>query len=258
MEKKAMNSEKEMVHKIEAEGDRARCILDQARQKFYEIEDILQEVKHLLKQAKKHRDRAEDTPSDCEKIEQNVDLETKKQAEELLEQANENCDLLNTKYEKVRHKYKDAQRFYDDCKTAEFLCSKGKSLHEKLEDERCFEYVLRLLQLIVQDEKRACDEIQKIYDDVRKEWPHSVVRLHKQDLNKASSEEIENVYGIGPTLTTDITEKRTSKNGFSDWDEVREIPNVGPERVKFLQKHFYLIKPKQSLTLLYLQNKYFF
>ena len=68
IEKKAMNSEKEMVHKIEVEGDRARCILDQARQKFYEIEDILLEVEHILKQAKKHRDRAEDTLSDCKKI----------------------------------------------------------------------------------------------------------------------------------------------------------------------------------------------
>ena len=186
-----------------------------------------------------------------------MDLETEKQAKKLLEQANENCDQLNTKYEKVRHKYKDAPRFYDDCKIAEFLCSEGKSLHEKLEDERCFEYVLRLLQLIVRDENQACDEIQKIYDDVRKEWPHSVVRLHKQDLNKASSEEIENVHGIGPTVAKNIAE-RTSKDGFSHWDEVRDIDGVKNKKVQFLQKYFCLIKPKQSLTLLYLQHKYFF
>lgn len=49
----------------------------------------------------------------------------------------------------------------------------------------------------------------------------------KLDLNSCSVDDIANVEGMNRKTAQQIIDHRDRMNGFSDWDDVRQIPGVG-------------------------------
>jgi competence protein ComEA len=58
----------------------------------------------------------------------------------------------------------------------------------------------------------------------------------KLDLNRASEEELRLVPGVGAKLARAIVEARSARGGFKAWDEVDEVPGVGPVKLARLKE----------------------
>ncbi len=67
----------------------------------------------------------------------------------------------------------------------------------------------------------------------------------KIDLNKAKQEQLERVYGIGPTLAKRILAYRTKNKGFISTVELQEIYGLQPEVITAIQKQFELKTPRK-------------
>lgn len=58
----------------------------------------------------------------------------------------------------------------------------------------------------------------------------------KLDLNRASEEELRLIPGIGARLAHALVEARSARGGFKSWDEVDEVPGVGPAKLARLKE----------------------
>lgn len=56
----------------------------------------------------------------------------------------------------------------------------------------------------------------------------------KLDLNRATEQELALVSGVGPSLARAIVEERTARGGFRSWEDVDEVPGVGPQKLEAL------------------------
>ncbi|SPL97109.1 Late competence protein ComEA, DNA receptor [[Actinomadura] parvosata subsp. kistnae] len=57
------------------------------------------------------------------------------------------------------------------------------------------------------------------------------------DLNTATTDQLEQLPGVGEVLAARITEFRTNRGGFTTVDQLREVTGIGPRK-------FEEIKPK--------------
>jgi competence protein ComEA len=57
----------------------------------------------------------------------------------------------------------------------------------------------------------------------------SVLRL---DLNRATAEELQQLSGIGPAISSEIVRYRQSRGGFRSVEELVEVPGIGPKRLE--------------------------
>jgi competence protein ComEA len=58
----------------------------------------------------------------------------------------------------------------------------------------------------------------------------------KLNLNRASSEELTLVPGVGPALAKALIRARAESGGFRTWDEVSSVRGVGPTKLRSLQR----------------------
>ncbi len=65
----------------------------------------------------------------------------------------------------------------------------------------------------------------------------------KLDLNRANEEELRLISGVGPKLARELVEARAARGGFKSWDEVDEVPGVGPARLAQLKEAADLLPP---------------
>jgi len=55
------------------------------------------------------------------------------------------------------------------------------------------------------------------------------------DLNRAAAEELTALPGVGPELARALVRYRESHGAFQSWDEVDEVPGVGPAKLDLLR-----------------------
>jgi competence ComEA-like helix-hairpin-helix protein len=67
--------------------------------------------------------------------------------------------------------------------------------------------------------------------------------LHPVNLNTASSEELQEVPGIGPSTAEKILQARKSYGTFKSVDELQAIRGIGPKRLEKMRKYLTVGKP---------------
>jgi competence protein ComEA len=65
--------------------------------------------------------------------------------------------------------------------------------------------------------------------------PQKLTAGAKLNLNRANAEELAAIDGVGPALARAIVEQREKKGGFKSWEEVDQVPGVGPARLDGLK-----------------------
>ena len=70
--------------------------------------------------------------------------------------------------------------------------------------------------------------------------------LHPINLNTASSAELQQVPGIGPSTAGKILEMRKSYGAFKSVDDLRAIKGSGPKKLDKVRKYLSVGKPAQS------------
>lgn len=56
------------------------------------------------------------------------------------------------------------------------------------------------------------------------------------ELNAASAEDLALLPGVGPELAKALVAERARLGGFTSWDQVDQVPGVGPARLTTLQQ----------------------
>ncbi len=79
----------------------------------------------------------------------------------------------------------------------------------------------------------ACDSLQ-----AKKKPP-----LHPINLNTATSEQLQEVPGIGPATADKILKMRKSYGAFKSVDDLRAIKGIGPKRLEKMRKYLTVAKP---------------
>lgn len=67
--------------------------------------------------------------------------------------------------------------------------------------------------------------------------------LHPINLNTASSEQLQEVPGIGPVTAEKILKMRKSYGPFKSVDDLRAIKGIGPKRLEKMRKYLTVGKP---------------
>lgn len=57
----------------------------------------------------------------------------------------------------------------------------------------------------------------------------------KLDLNRASRDELSLLPGIGPGLAAALIDARRARGRFGTWEEVDEVPGIGPAKLEVLK-----------------------
>jgi competence ComEA-like helix-hairpin-helix protein len=70
--------------------------------------------------------------------------------------------------------------------------------------------------------------------------------LHPVNLNTASSAELQQVPGIGPSTADKILKARKSYGSFHSVDDLRAIKGIGPKKLDKMRKYLAVSKPPQS------------
>jgi competence protein ComEA len=65
--------------------------------------------------------------------------------------------------------------------------------------------------------------------------PQKLTAGAKLDLNRASEVDLAAIDGVGPALARAIVEARARQGGFKSWDEIDQVPGVGPARLEGLK-----------------------
>jgi competence protein ComEA len=63
------------------------------------------------------------------------------------------------------------------------------------------------------------------------------------DLNSAGEADLSAVPGVGPHLARALVEARARRGGFRSWEEVDEVPGVGPAKLELLRQSCHLTPP---------------
>ena len=61
----------------------------------------------------------------------------------------------------------------------------------------------------------------------------------------AAEADLTAIPGVGPHLARALVEARARRGGFGSWDEVDEVPGVGPAKLEALQRHCRLTPPSR-------------
>ena len=67
--------------------------------------------------------------------------------------------------------------------------------------------------------------------------------LHPVNLNTATSEELQQVPGIGPVTAEKILQARKSYGAFKSVDDLQAIKGIGPKRLEKMRKYLTVGKP---------------
>ena len=70
--------------------------------------------------------------------------------------------------------------------------------------------------------------------------------LHPVNLNSATSEELQEVPGIGPVTAEKILQARKSYGAFKSVDDLQAIKGIGPKRLEKMRKYLTVSKPPQT------------
>jgi competence protein ComEA len=70
--------------------------------------------------------------------------------------------------------------------------------------------------------------------------------LHPVNLNTATSEQLQEVPGIGPATAEKILQARKSYGAFKSVDELQAIKGIGPKRLEKMRKYLTVGKPAQA------------
>jgi competence protein ComEA len=70
--------------------------------------------------------------------------------------------------------------------------------------------------------------------------------LHPINLNTASSAELQQVPGIGPSAADRILQMRKSLGAFKSLDDLRAIKGIGPKKLDKIRKYLSVGKPAPS------------
>jgi len=70
--------------------------------------------------------------------------------------------------------------------------------------------------------------------------------LHPVNLNTASSAELQQVPGIGPSTAEKILQARKSYGAFKSADDLQAIRGIGPKKLDKMRKYLTVGKPPQS------------
>ena len=70
--------------------------------------------------------------------------------------------------------------------------------------------------------------------------------LHPVNLNTATSEELQEVPGIGPATADKILQARKSYGAFKSVDDLQAIKGIGPKRLEKMRKYLTVSKPPQT------------
>lgn len=71
----------------------------------------------------------------------------------------------------------------------------------------------------------------------------------KIDLNKATTDQLQKVYGVGEKLSERILNYRTQHHGFISLVELEEVYGLSPETIEEIKKSFHLKTPKVVKTI---------
>jgi len=72
--------------------------------------------------------------------------------------------------------------------------------------------------------------------------------LHPINLNTATSAELQQVPGIGPSTADKILKMRKSYGAFKSVDDLRAIKGIGPKRMEKMRKYLTVGKPAAPKT----------
>ena len=72
--------------------------------------------------------------------------------------------------------------------------------------------------------------------------------LVKFPLNNATSEQLQQIKGVGPVIASRIIEQREKLKGFKEWQDVLEVKGIGQKRLELLKQSTYLTEPKARQT----------
>jgi len=70
--------------------------------------------------------------------------------------------------------------------------------------------------------------------------------LHPVNLNTASSEELQQVPGIGPATAEKILQARKSYGSFKSVDDLQVIKGIGPKKLERMRKYLTVGKPAKN------------
>jgi competence ComEA-like helix-hairpin-helix protein len=70
--------------------------------------------------------------------------------------------------------------------------------------------------------------------------------LHPVNLNTATSEQLQEVPGIGPATAEKILQARKSYGAFKSVDDLQAIKGIGPKRLEKMRKYLTVGKPAQT------------
>ncbi len=69
--------------------------------------------------------------------------------------------------------------------------------------------------------------------------------INKMDLNTATLEDLQEVYGVGPVLGTRILEQRKRLGSFHDLNELQSVWGLNPEVIENIKERFEVATPRE-------------
>jgi competence protein ComEA len=66
------------------------------------------------------------------------------------------------------------------------------------------------------------------------------------DLNMASTQDLEQIQGIGKDYARKIVEHRTQSGSFKSWDDLRRVPGVTNEMLDTLKRSGFTVSGKAA------------
>lgn len=79
-------------------------------------------------------------------------------------------------------------------------------------------------------------------------WAKKKPPLHPINLNTASSAQLQEVPGIGPSTADKILQARKAYGAFKSVDDLEAIKGIGPKRLDKMRKYLTVSKPAQGAT----------
>jgi len=79
-------------------------------------------------------------------------------------------------------------------------------------------------------------------------WAKKKPPLHPINLNTASSAQLQEVPGIGPSTADKILQARKAYGAFKSVDDLQAIKGIGPKRLDKMRKYLTVSQPGQGAT----------